>query len=112
MTIRQSTLIDNNIRSNLALSLLQKDLQYLATSFANCDISSTSVSSIDKHANWHKWVRRGERRINDRLGLKKEDLLSPTSLVATVNLIKINNHISIGTDDSKQRQNDLGLLIQ
>ena len=112
LTIRQSTLFDNNIRSNIALSLLQKDLQYLATSFANCDIPSTSVSSINKHAKWRKSVRRGKKRSNDRLGLKKDDLLSPTSPVVAENLIKINNSISIGTDNSKQRQNDRGLLRQ
>ena len=61
LTINQSTLIDNKIRSNIALSLLRKDLQYLAMSFANCDIPSTSVTSTDKYASWHHSVRRGER---------------------------------------------------
>ena len=112
LTINQSTLIDNKIRSNIALSLLRKDLQYLAMSFANSDIPSTSVTSTDKYASWHQSVRRGGSRSKKLLGLKKKYLSSPNSIVVTVGTKKINNQISIGSDNSKQRLNRPDILLQ
>ena len=70
MSFNQSTLNEKNIRLNIALSLLEKDLHHLVLSLDRCGVPYRPASSTDKFASWFQSICCGINRVR-RKRLKK-----------------------------------------
>ena len=56
---KESTLNKSNLQSNVALSLLEKDLYHLALSLDQHGVVYIPKSSTNRIANWCQSIRRG-----------------------------------------------------
>ena len=102
--IKESTLNKRNIQSNVALSLLEKDLYHLALSLDQYGISYIPKSSTNRFASWFQLVHRGESILFKVLELNKDKLTSVIEINMKPKLqVREQHRVLIGCVDSPQK---------
>ena len=96
-SIKQSTLNEKNIRSNIALSLLEKDLHHLALPLDRCGVPYRPASSTDGFASWCQLICRGQWRLFKLLELNKDNLTTIIEIKPNRKSKAIKDRISIGS---------------
>ena len=95
-SINQQTIIDRRIQSNLALSLLEKNLRHLALSMDGCGVLYMVESFNNPHDGWLQSIRQGKRRIQKILELEEKDLTQSIPVDSTTNNDVTTHQVSIG----------------
>ena len=96
-TIDQQTIIDRRIQSNLALSLLEKNLRHLALTMDRCGVPYVVESFNNPNEGWLQLVRQGKCQIQKILKLKEKDLTQSIPVDSITNNDVTTHPVSIGS---------------
>ena len=106
--IKKSTFKKRTILSNVALSLLKKDLSPLALSLDQYGVSYLPKSSNNSNANWYQSIRRGKHRLFKVLKLNKDKLTTVIKInMNTKSQVQKQHRVSIGCVHSAQKLKQL-----